>query len=175
MEQARILLAKLYCKSRQAVHEVETGKILKQYNIHPTVRWGFDARIYGPGLIFIGEHTYLGGHCFVLSNVPDVQLVIGKHCAISHSVHIRTETHRRMFQYQEEKQEAPSGADVVIGDYVWIGAHVFIKGGVRIGDNCIVGADSVVTHDIPPDSVYGGVPARLIRMKSDYLNQEKKG
>lgn len=52
-----------------------------------------------------------------------------------------------------------------IGNDVWIGAHVLIMGGVRIGDGAIVAAGAVVTRDVPPYSIVGGVPAKKIRMR----------
>ena len=56
-----------------------------------------------------------------------------------------------------------SKGPVVIESNVWIGEGSAILPGVRIGKNSIVGANSVVTKDIPPNSVVGGVPARVIR------------
>lgn len=55
--------------------------------------------------------------------------------------------------------------NVIVEDYVWIGANVFINPGVTIGTNLVVGANSVVTKDILPFSVYGEVPAKFIRQK----------
>lgn len=54
---------------------------------------------------------------------------------------------------------------IVLEDNVWIGANATIIAGVRIGTGSIVGAGAVVTHDVEPYSVVGGVPARLIRMR----------
>lgn len=54
---------------------------------------------------------------------------------------------------------------VCIGSDVWIGANVTVRPGVRIGDGAIVGANSVVTGDIPPYAIYAGCPARLIRYR----------
>ena len=51
----------------------------------------------------------------------------------------------------------------MIGRNVWIGDKVTILGGVTIGDNVIVGAESIVTHDIPSNSIAGGTPARVIK------------
>lgn len=53
----------------------------------------------------------------------------------------------------------------IIGNDVWIGTRVIILQGVQIGDGCIIGAGAVVTKDIPPYSVAGGVPARVIKSR----------
>jgi acetyltransferase-like isoleucine patch superfamily enzyme len=57
---------------------------------------------------------------------------------------------------------------IKIGNNVFIGAYANILPGVTIGDNVIIGACSVVTHNVPPNSVYGGVPAKLIKSLDDY-------
>lgn len=54
---------------------------------------------------------------------------------------------------------------VMIQDFVWIGANVLINPGITVGVNSIIGANSVVTHDVELWSIVGGVPARLLRMK----------
>ena len=54
---------------------------------------------------------------------------------------------------------------VVAGNDVWIGYRVLIKGGVRIGDGAVIGMGAVVTKDVPPYAVVGGVPARIIKMR----------
>lgn len=54
---------------------------------------------------------------------------------------------------------------VEIGEDVWLGAHVIVLAGVKIGRGCVVGANSVVTRDLPPDVVAVGAPARIIRSR----------
>lgn len=61
------------------------------------------------------------------------------------------------------KRKLKSKGEIVIGKNVWIGDKCTILGGVTIGDNVIVGANAVVTHDIPPYSVVGGNPAKVIK------------
>lgn len=56
-------------------------------------------------------------------------------------------------------------APVKIGRNVWTGARVIIMPGITIGDGAIIAANSVVTEDIPPNTIYGGVPARFIRKR----------
>lgn len=54
---------------------------------------------------------------------------------------------------------------VTIGNDVWIGQRVMIMPGVTIGDGCIIAAGAVVTKDIPPYSIAGGVPARVLKSR----------
>ncbi len=63
--------------------------------------------------------------------------------------------------HQGFEEERP----VVIGNDVWIGDKVTILPGVNIGDGSIIGAGAVVTHDVPPYAIVGGVPAKVIRMR----------
>ena len=59
---------------------------------------------------------------------------------------------------------------VVIGNDVWIGSHVLIMGGVKIGDGAIIAAGAVVTKDVPDNAVVVGVPARIISMEGNRRN-----
>jgi len=54
---------------------------------------------------------------------------------------------------------------VVINDEVWIGAHVTILKGVIIGKGAVIAAGSVVNRDVPPFAIYGGIPAKMIKMR----------
>ena len=57
--------------------------------------------------------------------------------------------------------------DIVIGNDVWIGYEAVIMAGVRIGDGAVIAARAVVTRDVPPYTIVGGVPARVIRRRFD--------
>jgi acetyltransferase-like isoleucine patch superfamily enzyme len=59
------------------------------------------------------------------------------------------------------------GKPIVIGRNVWIAAGATIIGGVTVGDDSVVAAGSVVTRDVPPDTLVGGNPARVIRSIAD--------
>ena len=60
---------------------------------------------------------------------------------------------------------------IVIGDNVYIGEETLILPGVHIGNNCVIGARSVVTKDIPDNSVAAGVPCRVIKTTDEYLDK----
>jgi maltose O-acetyltransferase len=161
----RFRMGQLYATMRQCSHENYGMIVREKYDVHPTVDWGLDTIFHGNGIISIGEHTYIGRDGFIVSSPVEAKIIIGRHCAISHSVHIRTAKYNTMVHFKDALESPLHWGNVKIGDYVWIGAHVFICGGVTIGDNSIIGANSVVTKDIPPDTIYGGVPARLIGYK----------
>lgn len=63
--------------------------------------------------------------------------------------------------------------DIVIGNDVWIGFEAIILSGVKIGDGAIIGARAVVTKDVPPYTIVGGVPAKIIRKRFDDETIEK--
>lgn len=64
---------------------------------------------------------------------------------------------------------------IVLGDHVWIGAHSTICGGVSIGHGSVIGAGSVVLHDIPSGAIAVGVPCKVIRMinAADRISSEQ--
>ena len=111
------------------------------------------------GNVEIGEHTYINGPGVVFGGKDSV-VKIGKWCAIANNVNLRSETHDKKMPTGPNSRMV--AADIVIGDYVWIGANVFVKSGVTIGDHAIIGANSVVTRDVPANAVVAGVPAKSL-------------
>ncbi|MEI7435253.1 MAG: acyltransferase [bacterium] len=75
-----------------------------------------------------------------------------------------------------EDREAPgSSAPIVLGRNVWLGVRVIVLKGVTIGDNAVIGAGSVVTHDVPANCLAAGVPARVIRSFMPKANAMPEG
>jgi maltose O-acetyltransferase len=161
----RARLGQLYTVMRDSAAENDARRARLRYDIHATASWAHDTLLSGEGNISIGEGTYIGRDCFIMSQPREAQINIGRHCAISHNVHVRTGSYKTDGEFDYDAENALTWADVTIGDRVWIAAHVVVTGGVTIGDNSVIGANSVVTHDVPPNSIYGGVPAKLIRYK----------
>jgi acetyltransferase-like isoleucine patch superfamily enzyme len=122
-----------------------------------------DVWITAPGSarIRIGEGTFLNLGVMVAA----AELVeIGDHCMFANGCLITDADHRfddpdRPVTWQGFSTKGPTR----VGDNVWCGAHVVITNGVTIGERCVIGANSVVTSDIPPFSVAAGVPARVLR------------
>jgi maltose O-acetyltransferase len=117
----------------------------------------------------IGEDTFINVNCVIIDDAP---ITIGKRCLLGPAVQLVTAMHPlRVAERRTPEADVGSGsakwrtmtAPVAIGDDVWVGSGVIILPGVTIGDRCTVGAGSVVTHDIPPDSLALGAPAKVVR------------
>jgi len=65
------------------------------------------------------------------------------------------------------RQDAENEKPIIIGNNVWIGTRVIILPGVQIGDNTIIGAGAVVTKSFPANSIIGGNPAKIIRIRDE--------
>jgi acetyltransferase-like isoleucine patch superfamily enzyme len=108
--------------------------------------------------VVIGSNTHFAPYAVLYG-----PLTIGKHCAIAAHVVLASVGHGYdRVDIPMVKQPAQT-KEIVLEDDVWIGANAVVVGGVRIGTGSIVGAGAVVTKDVPPFSVVGGVPARVIR------------
>lgn len=90
------------------------------------------------------------------------QVLIGEDCMFSGDVRMDcSDMHSILDAATGERLNPP--ADVVIGDHVWVGYGVYVMKGVHVGSHSVVGACSVVTHDVPAGSLVAGTPARVLR------------
>ncbi len=157
----------LYGKSRQYYYERRYEEFKQRYNINSNFGFnGTDIRIYGNGKLIVGHNSYIGSNSTIqISRESSVK--IGNNCQISHNVRIYTTSANPNQDFTKDKTKPAKTADIIIGDGVWIGANVFINPGIIIGENSVIGANSVVTKNILSHSIYGGVPAKLIKHKSE--------
>lgn len=144
----------------QAETEPERQSILQQM----LGQAGQDTLIWAPFYCSYGKNTYLGDHvfinymCVILDNN---EVRIGNHVMIGPSVQIYTAAHDLLAESRIKGMEIAK--PIVIEDNVWIGGGAILLPGVRIGKNAVVGAGSVVSRNVPANTVVVGNPARVIR------------
>jgi len=105
-----------------------------------------------------GDNVYVGSQC-TLDGAAEI--VIGNEVNLAYGVMIITGTHHIGPTQRRAGQTSPH--PVKIGDGCWVGARATILPGVTIGNGAVIGAASVVTRDVPPDTVVTGNPARVVR------------
>lgn len=135
-------------------------KILKKILGQPSK----DMVIEQPFWCDFGYNIYLGEHFYSNYNLTILdcnKVIIGDNCLIGPNVSIITVNHPldRKSRINHFEYARP----IVIGNDVWIGCGAIINPGVTIGDNVVIGSGSVVTKDIPSNSLAVGTPARVIR------------
>ncbi len=112
-----------------------------------------------------GKHVHLGSHIYAnynLTLVDDGHIYIGDWTKFGPNVTIATAGHPILPELRRDTA-LQYNKDVHVGSGVWVGAGTVICPGVTIGDNCVIGAGSVVTRDIPANSVAYGNPCRVAR------------
>lgn len=108
--------------------------------------------------IFVGDNFFANFDCVFLDAG---RIVIGDNCMIGPKTTILAITHPVDPAKRAEGIGIPK--DVIIGNNVWIGANVTILPGITIGNNAVIGAGSVVTKNVPENTVVAGNPAKIIR------------
>lgn len=141
--------------------------------------FGYHNRIYDNSTlcnVSLGDYSYVGGDCKIMN------ACIGKFCSIGPSVWIgglpshpldKKSTFPGFYQkdsshYGVEPEYEYTNLEfrpVSIGNDVWIGARAMIMDGVNVSDGAVIAAGAVVTKDVPPYAIVGGVPAKIIRFR----------
>jgi acetyltransferase-like isoleucine patch superfamily enzyme len=114
------------------------------------------------GSVRLGDEVHVSRGCVIACGKSE--LSIGDHTIIGEYTSIRNSNHgtRRDQLIRAQPQDC---RPIRIGQDVWIGRGCAILPGVRIGDGAVVGANSVVTHDVEPYAVVAGAPARLVKYR----------
>lgn len=120
--------------------------------------------------VFIGNNTYINYNCCFLDSA---KVTIGDYVYMGPNCNIFTPCHPIHHELRKEKV-TEYALPITVGSHSWIGGDVVITPGVTIGENCVIGAGSVVTKDIPDNSIAVGNPCKVIRQINDkdreYIN-----
>ena len=201
-EREKMLQGKIYdCMDKELYERrLLAGELCIKYNnlpeAHPD-RMGILKELFphsdetlllrGPVYVDYGDNTYFGknvyaNYNFVILDVCPVR--IGDNVFFGPNVSLLTALHaligeERQFYFDEEKghfTDREYGKPITIGDDCWFGGSVTILPGVTIHDNVVVGAGSVVTHDLESGYVYVGNPAKKLKAikKEDSIFLQKE-
>ncbi|MFA0067588.1 DapH/DapD/GlmU-related protein [Vibrio breoganii] len=129
---------------------------------------GFGSSITGPlslrldttKRIYIGKSTYLNSE--TRFGCEDSNIVIGNNVLVGPRVSFESASHNIV--YNKNTGRGLCTKEIIVEDKVWIGAGAIVLQGVTIGEGSVVAAGAVVTKDVEPYSVVGGVPAKLLKV-----------
>lgn len=166
MEEQMVCLDRLYdfnqtrtseMDKRNAIMKEMMGDVGKDCYIEPPfhANWG-------------GKHVHFGDGVYAnfgLTCVDDTHIYVGSHTLFGPNVVLATAGHPMMPELR--KHGIQYNMPIHIGENCWLGAGVIVVPGVTIGDNVVIGASSVVTKDIPSNSVAMGTPCRVVRQIND--------
>ena len=167
MEEQMVCLDRLYdfnqtrpseMDKRNAIMKEMMGDVGKDCYIEPPfhANWG-------------GKHVHFGDGVYAnfgLTCVDDAHIYVGSHTLFGPNVVLATVGHPMMPELR--KHGIQYNMPIHIGENCWLGAGVIVVPGVTIGDNVVIGASSVVTKDIPSNSVAMGTPCRVVRQINDH-------
>ncbi len=143
-----------------------TGKLYIEIGdnvtLHSVVTFAAD-KVYDHPMLKIGNNTYIGSR----TNIAVAkEVTIGDNCFLADNIIIRDNDGHPLDYLQRRNNMPVREGDIKpvhIGNDVWIGSNVIISKGVTIGNRSIISNHSLVTHDVPPDTIVGGIPAKTIK------------
>lgn len=152
---------------------VNRGKVELRGNVTIRPSSHLYANVHGSE-ITLGEGTEIGNHSTISSYN---KVVFGKDVLTGSHVFVTDHNHEYAdpdVPIHRQGVRCGEGDEVVIGEGSWIGTNAVIVGNVRIGRHCVIGANSVVTKDIPDCSVAVGIPARVVKRYDSLTGEWRK-
>jgi acetyltransferase-like isoleucine patch superfamily enzyme len=140
----------------------------------PGVRIGPTASFRNGERIFVGARARIGDRCCLWADDAGGVIRLGDDALLAPGVFITTSNYEIPAGEPVIGQPSTS-ADVTVGTRTWLGANVIVLPGVTIGDGCVVGAGSVVTRSLPPESIAVGNPARVVGTRPERSGAGRAG
>jgi acetyltransferase-like isoleucine patch superfamily enzyme len=126
-----------------------------QIRVGHGVRISRDFTAFLQGRVLIGNNVFFNGNCHLAAHLG---VTVGDNCLFGERVSIHDANHALAPVDQPAASREFEAEEIIRGTKVWVSANVTILPGVHIGDNAVIGANAVVTHDIPANCVADGIP-----------------
>lgn len=149
-----------YIKLMNSIRTFYVCNVLGIMQRSKSARFQNNIYIGGPGAVVIGKDCQINEYAFLQGAIIGDNVMIAPYVALIANKKGVNTTDVLMSTVEKEK-----GLKVIIEDDVWIGRNAIVMPGIKIGTGSIIGAGSVVTKDVKPFSVMGGVPATLIKKR----------
>jgi acetyltransferase-like isoleucine patch superfamily enzyme len=130
------------------------GALVRRRGPGCVCHWSVDLKY--PERLTLGREVVIGVGCSIGAHSP---ITLGDHVRLSRDVHLETAG----LDFRGQPPYPHTSSPIVIEEGVWIGSRATVLGGVRIGRHAVVAAGSLVTRNVPPHCLVGGVPARVIK------------
>ena len=152
----------MWWKSYFGTKRKRFGYIADNVTLTPPLYVGNPSNVYIYDGVGIGANLHL--------SATNAKVIIKGNCAIAENFTVHTGNHAqvigtRVIDVKEDNKPEGYDADVIIDKDVWIGCNVTLLAGVHVGRGSIIAAGAVVSKDIPPYCVVGGVPAKPIKFR----------
>lgn len=126
----------------------------------------------------IDKYTSIGQECFINTNTIITKANIGSYCSIGSNVVIGPGVHdltklSTSGRFYSDTYAELTKKNCIIGNDVWIGTYAIVMRGVRVGNGAVIGANSVVTKDVPDFAIVAGVPAKILKYRFNEKTQSK--
>ena len=150
-------------------------RILKPGSYYPhidsTAYVGANVRVYNKDNFIMEEHTKVDHNAIIMNT--NAKFIVHRYSGISVNLVVITGNHpmqigkfyRTVSKKRDHLDISKYDKDVVVDEDVWVGANATLLCGVHIGRGAVVGAGAVITKDVPPYSLVGGIPAKPIKYK----------
>lgn len=142
-------------------------------HVHASVRVPYDAIVYKSDNLYLGERVSLGAKAVIMN--PNAKFIMKKWSFTARELLVLDGNHMSvvgmpMIDITDAVKakldtEHKYNKDIIVEEDVWIGARVTLCAGCHVGRGAIIAAGAVVTKEVPPYSVFGGVPAHFIKFK----------
>ncbi len=152
----------LKLKILDKLHLTRYWKRTRKYNVGKHTYFSHSTHIANKKDVYIGKYYSLAnGVCIGVGNHPYENLTTHPFIYMDNDIQLYGD----MPVAKENKTAMPEGNKTIIGNDVWIGHNAIVLDGVKIGDGAIIGAGAVVTKDVEPYAIVGGVPAKVIKYR----------